>query len=184
MTLSPPSSSARSYLTEGYLGTHAPVPLPFGTAAALTASRAYAVRFIAVETQTITRMTFALTTAAAANDNCDVGIFSADVQTLLGSAGSTAGKLNVAVPSVQTLTLAAPVLLLEGQVYYGAFAVGTFGGAGASVTMTSMSPPSTQLFGPLVPLIAQTFQAAAFPLAAPLVPAGAITSCPILGLLR
>ena len=75
---------------------------------------------------TITKIGFCVVVAASVNDACDAGIFSGDGAILLGSAGSTLGKLNGAV-GMQTLTLQAPVSLVAGQVYYAAWA-GAVGG--------------------------------------------------------
>lgn len=151
---------------------------------AVAASRIYARRFVAYKTITITKIQFELAVAAGSNDNCDVGIYSADWQTLLGSAGSTPGKLNAAAPSLQTLNLLNPVNLQAGVVYYAAFAAGPIGTTAASVSMVGL--PNVQAADPFGAGAGQrehTFQGA-FPLAAPHVSAGGLTNVPVLMLLQ
>lgn len=152
----------------------------FGVANAVTASRAYIVRFLSPANVAITKIAFQTTVAAGSNDNCDVGIFNSTLTTLLGSAGSTAGKLN-AVAGVQTCNLTATVQLQIGVVYYAAFACGPIGTSAASLLMTQSAQV---LMGATAPNIGQSFQAGAFPLTAPFTVGGLITSCPILALLQ
>ena len=166
-------------------GQYAPNIGPFcsNSAVALTASRLYLVRFVAHKTQNISKIAFFVTTAAGANDNCDVGIFNSAGTTLLASAGSTAGKLNQS-PGPQTVTFTAPTAIRAGTVYYAAFACGTFGGTAAQLAMTNLASGANLgiLFGSTVGLIEQTFQASAFPITAPATTAGAVTSAPIMSL--
>lgn len=169
-------------------GMYAPQGAPFiATAAqALTASRGYIIRFVTERRMTITKMAFLLTVAAGSNDNCDVGIFDSTLTQLLASAGSTPGKLNAAVPSIQSLNLVTPLALRQGKVYYAAFAAGPVGTTPASVGMTSISAGAALgiMFGATAGLIEQTFQNAAFPLAAPFTSGGGIGACPVLALLQ
>lgn len=174
---------AYPYFDRKQAGQWAPNIAPWGSvqATALTASRALVVRFIAEKTRTITSIKFLLTTAASANDACDAGIFSADGVTLLGSAGTTAGKLNPVAPSVQSLTMLAGIPLTAGQVYYAAFSSGTQGGTAAQIATTSFSQSAiATLAGSAFPLIEQTFQNTAHPLAAPFTSGGAISQGAIL----
>lgn len=131
---------------------------------------------------TVTKIAFATTNAATNNDNCDVGIFNAAGTMLLGSAGSTGGKLN-AVAGVQTLALQAGAPLVSGTIYYTAFAYGPVGGTAASIAMTQVASQASVIMGSALPNALQTFQAAAFPVAAPFATAGAISSVPVLALL-
>lgn len=165
-------------------GMYVPGDVPWIQTAsvALTASRMHVVRFIAASTMTISKISFLLTVAAGANDNCDVGVFSSDGVTLLGSAGSTAGKLNASPNTVQTCNMQSNFTVRQGKVYYGAFSSGTQGGTAASVAMTSMAAGSSlcAMFGSTVGIIEQSFQASVFPIAAPLTVGGGITNCPVL----
>lgn len=148
----------------------------------VTASRALIFRFVATKSRTITKINFVLSVSASANDNVDVGIYNSDLTSLLGSAGSTAGKLNV-TPGRQSVNLTAGVPLQQGSIYYAAWASGTQGGTAASVAMTSYAVSnivSIVTGSATAPNVIQTFQASAFPLAAPFTPGGAIASAPIL----
>lgn len=167
-------------------GLYAPGPGPSAVAAvALVASRSYVVRFVATRPMTITKIAFELTTAAGANDSCDVGIFNSGLTTLLASAGSTAGKLN-ATAGVQSVSLSAPYTLSQGQVYYAAFACSAFGGSAAQLGMVSLgatAAATSSLFGLAAGTADIAVQASAFPLAAPLTPAATL-ACPVLALLQ
>lgn len=153
-----------------------------GTAAALAASRTYVCRVTATKTRMITKVGFVLSASSGTNDACDGGIFNSDCTTLLGSSGSTTGKLNVA-PGQQQLTLASSVLIVAGTAYYAAFA--TSATAGASLWMTSLGVSAgVNLMGSSFPNLLQSFQGTAFPLAAPVTAGGSIASVPILALLE
>jgi hypothetical protein len=147
-------------------------------AASLAASRAYAIRFVPSRNMTVVSMAFAVAAAAGADDACDVGIFSGNWQTLLGSAGATTGKLN-SIGS-KTVTLAAPVALVARTAYYAAFSCGTFGGVAGQLVMTNVNVNAVQLFGATAGTQLQSFQSGAHPLAAPHVSAGTIVSVPLL----
>ena len=166
----------------GFAGQTAPNPPAAGVAAALTASRAYAARFTASRSRTITKMAFVLTTASGTNDAVDMGIFDSTGTVLLSSTGSTLGKMNGSSGTQQQAPLLASVPLRAGVSYYAALAVSAT--AGAQVWMTTLGAGSgAVLMGAVFPNILQTFQAA-FPLAAPFSSAGGISSVPILGLLE
>jgi hypothetical protein len=139
-----------------------------GTAIVATGSRSYVVRFRSPVTATITKIAVVTTVAATNNDNCDAGIFSSDGVTLLGSAGSTAGKMN-ATAGVQTLTLSGGgVALTAGTIYYAAFAYGTVGGTAASfIPVSNVSGLFVGIAGVTMPNVMQGIQSSAFPLAAP-----------------
>lgn len=136
------------------------------SAVAIGANLAYAGRFVPSRDMTITQLSFALGTAAGANDNCDVGLYDSALN-LLGSAGSTAGKLNAGANSAKTLALTAPVNLTAGEIYYAAFAVGALGGSAATVGFLSLGVGGV-LFGSGAGVIETLFKAASFPLPASL----------------
>jgi len=133
---------------------------------------------------TITKMAFFVTNAATADDACDVGIYSLSgtVLNLLGSSGSTTGRLNST--GLKTLNLLAPAALVAGQVYYIAIACGALGGSAAGLAATNANPFLSTVFGSSVPQIEQSFNSANFPLAASAAASGPITSAPILALLQ
>jgi len=85
---------------------------------------------------------------------------------------------------LKTLNLQAPVALVAGQIYYAAFAVGAFGGTGASLQMCCPNPFLSTMFGGAVPNLEQTFNNANFPLGAAPVVGGPISCCPILALIQ
>lgn len=158
-------------------------PYPSAGTAVAAASRLYAIRFIALESITVTKMAVVTTVAATNNDNCDVGIFSGDGVTLLGSAGSTAGKMN-ATAGVQTLNLTGSVALTAGTKYYAAFAYGTVGGTAATLAVNFLPGSLATIMGTAVPTLIQSFQAAAFPIAAPAtLSVAGISGAPVLALL-
>lgn len=169
-------------------GQYVPSGAPFCASAstALVASRGYAIRFVAEKSMTFTQIAFFLTVAASANDNCDVGIFDSTLATLIGSAGSTAGKLNGSLGVTSVPLAGAGAKVRQGKVYYACFASGPQGGTAASVAMTSFGAGSNmaRFFGVTAGLIDQTFNNAEFPLAAPFATGGAISSAPILALLQ
>ena len=177
--------SALNPSEQNFAGQLVPGSLIGSAAVAIVASRAYVVRYVATKTRAITKINFPLAVAAASNDNCDVGIFDSTLTTLLGSAGSTAGKLNASAPSVQQLTLTGTVNQVAGTAYYAAFAAGTFGGSAAQLVGTNNgSAIVSQLFGSTAGTQTLGFQASAFPLAAPFTHGGAIGNCPILALVE
>jgi hypothetical protein len=167
----------------GQPGFYAPPDIPWvpGTGTAGVVNRAYIVRFIAPSSRRITKIAFQIIVAATTDDPCDVGIFSGDLQTMLGSSGATSGQLNSV--GVKTVNLLAGVSLLGGQVYYAAFAYGPVGGTAASIYMTALNGGQS-LFGTGAPNIEQTFSNSKYPLSAPFVVAGNISGCPMLALLQ
>jgi hypothetical protein len=129
------------------------------------ANRAYVARFVCPRSLTVSKITFCVAAVATANDACDAGIYNADGTVLLGSAGSTLGKLN-ATPVPQFLNLLAPVSLVAGQVYYAAWAQGAVGGTAAQLVATTMTYYQANAFGTTLPLVEQALKDVAFPLAA------------------
>lgn len=153
----------------GQAGMYAPTSPPAVSASALTASRAYVVRFVPSRDMTIAKIAFCVSTAAGADDACDVGILSANLATLLGSKGATTGLLNST--GAKVVTLGTPIALTKHTVYYAAFSVGTFGGTAASLVMASWaSGGASQLFGSTGPSTEMAIQAAGHPIAAPFTP--------------
>lgn len=161
-----------------------------GAGAALTANRAYAMRFRVSRQRRFASAEFVLTVAAAADDHCDAGIYTVAGGLLVPQtrAGETAGKLNVATPpTIQTLAFAAFVCK-PGVDYYAVFSCGAFGGAAASVLMTN--PGSTmmsQLFGGAPPQrdigFQNTIWASGLPATSISMSASGIQAVPILALL-
>lgn len=143
----------------GQAGLYAPASAPFcASAQALcVANRSEYVRFVCPKSQTITKVSFCVYTAATADDPCDVGIFSGT--TLLGSSGPTTGKLNVQGQSV--VNLAAGVPLIGGQVYHAAFAYGPVGGTAATLLKTVLTASGAAqlaaLFGASPPQLEQGY---------------------------
>jgi hypothetical protein len=148
-------------------GLWVPAGAPFVTPSSFvgSATRAYFCRFVCPRSLAVSKVSFSVAAVATANDACDAGIYAADCSTLLGSAGSTSGKLNAAV-GVQTLNLLSPIGLIAGQVYYAAFAYGTFGGTGASLVWAGVLPGSMPLaFGSVPPAPEIALSQPHFPLA-------------------
>lgn len=121
---------------------------PFQSAGALAvvATNAYIVRFVATRPLVVASISFVVSTAASADDACDVGIYNADLTTRLGSAGATTGKLNST--GVKNCLLTAAVALTPGVVYYAAWSSGAQGGTGVSISAGNLtSALNGQLFG-------------------------------------
>jgi hypothetical protein len=128
----------------GQAGMYAPPTTAPQVASALTASRASFARFVPSRSMTIARLAFLVTTAAGADDACDVGIYDS-TGTRIVSSGATLGKLNST--GVKTVDIA-PTTLAAGSVYYAAFSVGTFGGTAPSVILSNFANSQmTTLFG-------------------------------------
>jgi hypothetical protein len=156
---------------------------PINASGGLTANRAYMTRFMCPRAMTITKIAFCLTTAATADDPCDVGIYSpTNPLTRLVSAGSQSGLLNSAL-GVKQVTIT-PISLTAGQVYYAAFAVGAIGGTSAQIVMNAMNSSFMAAFGSVPPNLEQTFNNTSFPLPASLASGGGITSAPAYALLQ
>lgn len=175
-----PSSSRGLSDTEQFT-TGLMLPYRGSTNVTAIASRLYFARYLAVASMTVTKIAVVTSSAATNNDNCDAGIYNGAGTSLLGSAGSTAGKMNAAA-GVQQLTLTAGVTIAAGTVYIVAFAYGTVGGTAASIVCTSMQGNQAAIMGAL-PNALQGFQNTAFPLAAPITNGGAISSVPVMALL-
>jgi len=114
---------------------------------ALTGSRAYYARFVPTRNLAVSKIAFATSVAAGANDNVDVGIYNAAGERIVSS-GATAGKLNASA-GVQTVSIT-ETALTAGTVYYAALACGALGGTAATVIMTAAGAGSGDLFGTAV----------------------------------
>lgn len=163
-------------------GFYAPALGPFANqvAGALVATRAYALRVVCPKSQTISKIGFVVATGATADDPCDVGIFNAGGTVLLGSSGSTLGRLNSV--GVKTVNLQTPVLLTQGVVYYAAFVCGAIGGTSATLVLATVSQGVLPLMFGLIPAVELGIQQPLFPLAAPFVPTGTPNTAPIMAL--
>lgn len=185
--VNPQDAATRNYIDGSLSNMYATgILVPFAGASsantAMSASTARLVRFVAPQNIAITKIAFYLGTAAGSNDNVDVGIYNSTLSTLIASSGSTAGKLNAAAPSVQTVTLGATANLTRGTVYYAAIAFGTFGSGACSIHMGSYAPAS--LMGASAPNIYNAVvTSSAFPLAAAPTLGAATSGLPILALL-
>jgi hypothetical protein len=161
-------------------------PFCLNSPSGLTAQRSWFGRLPCPRSMTITKMAFFVTTAAAADDACDVGIYAVNgtAVNLLSSSGSTLGKLNST--GLKQVNLQAAVALVAGQIYYVAFAMGAAGGSVASLQSTCPHPFLTNMFitGASVPQIEQSFNNANFPLAAAPAVSGPISCAPILALIQ
>jgi hypothetical protein len=162
-------------------GFWAPALGPFAQQATgvVVASRCYYCRTVCPVSQTITKIGFAVNTAATADDPCDVGIYAADA-TRLGSSGSTLGQLNST--GVKQVALSAPITLIKGTVYYAAFASGPVGGTAAAVWMDNIGGLSNLFGGGYAE--AEHFWQPAFPLPALATSSGSIGNVPLLALVR
>lgn len=113
-----------------------------------TAGRAYYGRFVPSRNMTITTLAFVVTSAAASNDNVEVGLYDAAGGRLVTS-GPVAGKLNST--GVQTITITSTTLT-AGAVYYAAFCYPSAGGTAATLLFGTLgSVDATKMFGATVP---------------------------------
>lgn len=173
-------------------GFYAPALGPFAFQRAVTpvANRAYLIRVVCPRSMTISKLGFVVQVAATADDPCDVGIYAANGTSLLGSAGSTLGRLNAT--GVKTVNLLAPIPLTQGQVYYAAFAHGAIGGTAAQLVVTDLvglasSYTLARMFGGGPSQTDQNAYNTAFPLVDGFAGAtnlGAANACPILALMQ
>lgn len=100
---------------------------------------------------TIIRIGFLVTVAAALDDPCAVGIFSA-TGVLMGSSPSTLGQLNSLGP--KSINLSVATVLEPGLPIYGAFSSPTPAGAGATlagVQGPGSGAPGMAMFGAAIP---------------------------------
>lgn len=130
----------------------------------LVASTAYVTRFVPFRDIAAVSMMFNVSTAAGADDACDVGIYDATGNRLV-SAGATTGKLNAT--GNKTVTLAAS--LPAGAVYYAAFSSGTQGSTAGALRVANFSTATlTQIYGASFPQVDGGSYATSHPLPATL----------------
>jgi hypothetical protein len=133
---------------------------PFGTSLpSLTSNRAYLTRFQA--SRSIAQIAFVVSTAAGADDPCDVGIYDSTL-TRIVSSGATTGKLN----SVGVKTIPLVVTLTPGQIYYAGFAASLTGTAPVVVQASYGNTSVTQLWGGAAPNTLAHFKDTSYPLPA------------------
>ena len=169
-------------------GLWVPPGAPFCGQAApgLVPNRAMLMRFPCPRSMSISKIAFFIVAAATADDPCDVGIYdsAANPVNRLGSSGSVLGQLNST--GMKQVSLTAPVALVQGQIYYAAFAVGAIGGTGAIYqgTQTDITGGGrVVMFGTVPPYLEHGYNATGHPLPATLA-IGAIGNAPIMALLQ
>jgi hypothetical protein len=148
-------------------------------------SRRYAARFVPSRDMTIATMKIAITVVEGSSGNSalDLGIFSADGQTLLGSSGNATGMTNAL--GWRTATLASPVDLEAGVAYYAAVATpAAFAGTVPRFWGVVPGTYASSAFGATLPYIETAVQLAAAPLVAPYSPSGSASRFPALALLE
>ena len=167
----------------GQAGFWAPALGPFANQANIAVvNRAFFHRVVCPRSMTITKIGFAVTTAAAADDQVDVGIYNAACTQLLGSSGAKNGYLNST--GAKQVPLAAGVALIQGVVYCAAISFGAFGGAAAILTHASANGFLPGLFGTQPPVGESMNQIPWFPLTAPVTPTTGPANNPILELMQ
>lgn len=158
---------------DGQLGLTAPTGNHhFIVASAPVASRATLVRFVPSRSVTVISMAFAVTTLGV-DAACDVGIYSADLQTRLGVSTAAVGRLNTT--GVKNIALTAPVTVFPRQAYYAAFSCD---GTSTAVLAQAqwISSFCANLYGTTAGISEVTFTAASHPLPATLtLTAGALS---------
>ena len=189
---SPEAHAGAGGVDSGQAGFYAPALGPFAVQRnlALTANRAYLIRVVCPRSMTISRLGFVVGVAASVDDPCDVGIYAANGISLLGSAGSTLGRLNTT--GAKTVNLLTPIPLTQGQVYYAAFAHGAIGGTAAQLAVTDLvslasSYTLARMFGGGPSQTDQNAYNNGFPLVDGFAGAtnlGASSACPILALMQ
>lgn len=174
----------RSDRDNGQAGILAPTSIGWAgsTATALTASQATFVRFVPSRIMNIVGAQFHTSTAAGADDACDVGIYNSDMSSRLASAGATTGKLNGT--GVKSVTFTAPVALDAGTVYYAAFSSGTQGGTAGNVLRAAWSGSLAQLFAATTPQSEAFLKATSHPLPTSISTPTATTSAIVLALIE
>lgn len=158
-------------------GIGAPTGTWPGTTLGPAANRAFWCRFVPSRNMTIALIAFAVTTAATADDSCDVGIYDASLNRIVSS-GATSGKLNSI--GVKTISISS-TNLTAGTVYHASFAYGSVGGTGAQIAaVLNNSGFYGDLFGTAVGTRIMSQKDSQYPL-----PAGPLTTlsggvCPFL----
>jgi hypothetical protein len=131
-----------------------------GAGNGVAANVAYGSRFVTSKAMSVVSIAFGVSTAATADDACDVAIYDSTL-TRLASAGATTGRLNTT--GVKTVSLS--VSLSAATVYYAAFSSGTQGGTAATVRGANFADTTvTQLFGATAPNMEAWLKTASHPL--------------------
>lgn len=135
----------------GQVGMYAPSsPCFLPGALTLVANQGRASRFVPSRNMTVTKIAFAVTTAAGSDDPVDVGIYSAAGAKLV-STGATTGQLNTIGP--KSLTVTATTLVAR-TAYYVALSCGAIGTTAAIVIGASAAGiQAAQLFGTTIGLV-------------------------------
>lgn len=142
---------------------------------ALTASRAYFVRFVPSRNMTVSSIAFQVTTGGA-DVACDVGIYSSSLARL---AVSTAAASRLASTGVKNIALTSSVVLTAGVTYYAAFSSDV--GSTASLAFAVVNGATTAaLFGATAGKVEMDFTAASHPLPATLTVTGNLAGAPLL----
>ena len=146
-----------------------------------TANLAYLLRFVPSRNMTITKIAFAVITAAGSDDNVDVGIYNSDLSTKLVSTGDTAGLVN-ATTGTKTATVAS-TSLVAGTIYYVAFAYGTVGSTVATLASAYLATTGVStIFGSSPPQLLQGTKTASHPLPSSIATPTSVANSPLLAL--
>lgn len=146
------------------------------TTSALTAGRAYLVRFVPSRPMTIASVEFIVTTLGA-DVACDVGIYDAAYNRV---AASTAAASRLNTTGIKNISLASAYTVAPSTVYYAAFSSDT----GSTATLTFATANNSfvpQAFGTTAGKVLFDYQASSHPLPSTLTGnAGAVGAVPML----
>lgn len=154
----------------GQAGIVAPGAVSTRTSTALTANRAYAVRFVPSRRMVITKINFRLSTVSGTDDPVDVGIVSSAGAKLVTS-GATTGKLN-STTGTKSVTIAATILN-AGTVYYAVLA------ANSTATL-EFAGVVGDAFGTAMPQAEALYKATSYPIPTSLTAMTVTDSAPML----
>lgn len=133
----------------------------FPSVLTLVANQGRISRFVPSEDMLVRAIGFAVSTAAGADDPCDVALYDATGARIAASA-ITNGKLNSIGP--KEVLLAAPTQIKAGNTYYGEMGCGAIGGTAAVVMgATPGALAAAQLFGATIGLVELDGSAARHP---------------------
>lgn len=154
----------------GQAGIYVPASAPYCQTGAggVVVQRGWFCRFVAPRSLRVIAARVAISVAASADDACDAGIYLySGGFPLLGSAGSTLGKMNAV--GVREIPYRSPIQLSAGQIYSAAFAYGAQGGAGVAQPVMTSTPHGNlvQLFGNALEVNEAVYANNVFPLPDP-----------------
>jgi hypothetical protein len=154
-------SGASAPLGDGENGAFAPSARGWHTSlVALTASRAYFVKFVPDRDMTIASIKFHVGTLGA-DVACDVGIYSADLQTRHAVSTAAASRLNTT--GIKNIALTASYTMRAGTTYYIAFS--SDAGSTAILTFSTLAGALTASFpGTAAGDVIMDYKAASHPL--------------------